>query len=142
MANLSDLHKSSLHKSDLHKSDLHKIETEFGFKYPTAFYEKLQEFIEFTETSAFRTQFPNASLVSSVDDLRSCYKIEKELKKIMIPFMLEPQLSHTDYYGFNKDGDTNELAVVVFAQHTLVNEWPGFDAFFLWVQQLCQLKHR
>jgi hypothetical protein len=122
--------------------DLHEIESKFGFKYPSAFYVKFQEFIEFTKTSAFRAQFPNASLVSSVDDLRECYKIEKELKTIMIPFMFQRQLNHTDYYGFNKQGDAVEMSVIVYAQDAIVHDWTGFDAFFLWAQQLCRSEYR
>jgi len=118
--------------------NFHEIETVFEFKYPPTFYAKFEEFIAFTETHAFRSQFPNAFLVSTLDSVKSCYKIEKELKKIMIPFMFEPQLNHLDYYGFNRDGHTDELAVVVFAQHTIVHDWSGFETFFLWVQQRCR----
>jgi hypothetical protein len=84
-----------------------------------------------TNSIAFKRAFPNAKVLLTLEDIQAAR--ESELPEDYVPFMLEQQPRHIDYYAF--DINDNKRRVIVFAEHAVVHDWPDFNAFLSWVNQ-------
>lgn len=60
---------------------------------------------------------------------------DAELPTELIPFFLQPQPNHTDYYCFYRTADENQT-IVVFADHAIVYDWPDANAFLAWLESV------
>jgi hypothetical protein len=51
----------------------------------------------------------------------------------LIPFLVDPQRHHDDYYCFDAATPGPEHGVVVFAVHAVVEAWTDLEAWLGWV---------
>jgi hypothetical protein len=56
------------------------------------------------------------------------------LPPALLPFLVNPQPRHDDYYCFELSTAAPEYGVAVFAIHTTVAAWPDLAACLRWVE--------
>lgn len=74
-------------------------------------------------------EFAPAHLVESVDEVA---RLRENLPNGLHPFMVANQQTWTDVYAL--DLSSSPPAVVVWADHAIVERWENFEAFLRWVQ--------
>jgi len=116
----------------LHIARLREIERELGFTYPSSFVDRFEEFSAISENEHFSDFMPHAQILSSVADIRLAY--QNDLPNRYIPFLLEGQPAHVDYYVFDTSTTPPEFQVSIFAVHTLVHNWSNFESFLAWLK--------
>ncbi len=113
---------------------LQTIARDLGFEYPRSFLLACDELAALSTTAPFQARFPQARLIDSVRDIRAAHAAG--VPGHLIPFLLEEQPAHIDYYCFDKRVADEQCPIVVFAVHTLVADWPDIDAFLIWLRQI------
>jgi hypothetical protein len=81
--------------------------------------------------ASVRRLFPRARFIATDDDLRTA---RVHLPPTLLPFLVDPQPPHDDYYGFELSMAAPEYGVAVFAIHTTVAAWPDLAAWLRWVE--------
>jgi hypothetical protein len=114
--------------------NLKAIEHDLDFKYPPSFIANIQTLIDLTQSPSFGQFMPQAKLLLTLTDVKTAFS--SGLPTEYIPFLLEKQLNHIDFYAFNTKSTAPEYCVVAFAIHTNVQEWENFDAFLAWLNAL------
>lgn len=99
-----------------------------------AVHERLAELVEITRQRRFTKQFPNAYLITTEVEIREARR--DGLPKHLIPFFVQLQPTHRDYYVFNKRERGIERSVGVFAVHTVVFGWDTFGDFLDWMREM------
>jgi hypothetical protein len=107
---------------------LRAIEVAFGFAYPESFKRWLR-----APQRALQS-FPRARLIDGVARIGELQG--RVLSRALLPFLMNPEPAHDDYYCFERPKTTAEPAVAVFAVHTVVATWPSFEAWREWAERL------
>ena len=102
---------------------LRLVERESKFRFPDAFWAFADEFNAIAGAPNFSDVFAQAHFATRQDVDKAW---ELGLSKSQAPFFCELQPAHTDYYCCGRNGEENEQAVVVFADHAVVSDWPSF----------------
>ena len=98
------------------------------FVYP----ERFAELVEMVQQPGFAKKFARAHLITSKAEIRDAQR--DGLPKHLVPFLVQIQPTHLDYYVFNKRERGSERSVGVVAVHTVVFGWDNFEAFLAWFQ--------
>lgn len=91
----------------------------------------------------------HALALGAVDDLRAffprgvfaldraSYRAARRdgVPKKLLPFLVDAQRAHRDYYCFDLATPAPEHAVVVFCLHAVVESWPDLAAWRAWVSR-------
>jgi hypothetical protein len=114
--------------------NLNEIEQAFGFQYPPSFYTNIDKLIKFSQSAKFAAFMPRSQLLLTLPDLKTAYL--NGLPTQYLPFLLQKQPNHIDFYAFDTESTSPEFCVAVFAVHTSVEAWDNFDTFLAWLNAL------
>jgi hypothetical protein len=104
-----------------------RLEQVSKFTCPASFLAWLDQFGDLSTKPAFGTLFVRWTVCSESDIRKARHD---GLPDDLIPFFMEPQGTHNDYYCF----DTNDDSVVVYADHAIVFRWTDFAEFLAWIR--------
>jgi hypothetical protein len=107
------------------------IEQHFNFKYPPSFLANVETIINISQTPAFAQFMPQAQLLLTLAEVKAA-NINNAAE--FLPFLLEKQPNHVDFYGFDTFTQAPEFRVAVFAKHAFVEDWDSFAHFLAWLQ--------
>ena len=111
--------------------DLAAAEQEFAFAAPEWFRIALPSLRQRLESDWFKTINPGFVSVS-IQEMSRAWK--SGLHPDLVPFCLEPQLEHIDYYCFHRALAVFNTEIVVFADHSIVHSWKNINAFLRWLE--------
>ena len=111
---------------------LNEIEQFFDFKYPPSFTANIKILTDLSQTPAFAQFIPQTQFLLTLSAVKTAFA--DGLPPDNLPFLLEKQPNHNDYYGFDIHSKAPELAVALFASHAIVETWPNFAAFLDWLK--------
>lgn len=100
------------------------VEQAYGFRFPPAFLALLDD-----PPAALRRMFPRGRFTTP-GEMRSFRSTEPRL----LPFLIDEQPAHQDFYCFDAAAPADDPRVVVFAVHSTVAEWPNLSAWLAWVE--------
>jgi len=109
-------------------NQLAALEAKRDFRFPPSF----RAFAD-DPPAAFRRVFPYGRFVAHARELGELQ--QGLLSPRLVPFLVDPQPAHRDYYCFDRDSPAPEHAVVVFAVHTTVASWPNFTSWLAWLAE-------
>jgi len=107
---------------------LSSLEAAFGFVFPPSY----RGLIENLPTP-LRRSFARARFVTSADEIRRVHR--KLMPSSLLPFLVEPQPHHDDYYCFDRSTTPPEYGIAVFAIHTTVAKWQSLADWLRWVEK-------
>ena len=107
---------------------LSKLETAFSFRFPPAYLAFIERL-----PAPFLDSLPRARFVVSADEIRDAHR--EGMPPTLMPFLIESQPRHADYYCFDSSTTAPEYAVVVFAVHVTVAQWTNLADWIKWLEQ-------
>ena len=112
--------------------NLKDVERVIGFIYPSGFLKNRARLSGIFGKKKFKLRFPNASIIDSVESIRSAHN--DVLPNNLIPFMAISQIGSIDYYVFDRNAVGENFKTYVFSVHTIVHEWESFENFLDWLE--------
>lgn len=112
-------------------NELTNAERYFDFSSPSEFRNSLPQLRQILDSLAF--QKSNLGFVAlTASGMTSAW--ENGLPNDLVPFCLQPQSNHVDYYCFHRKTNETDSRIMVFADHAIVYDWPDVYAFLKWLQ--------
>ena len=115
----------------MHDNELATAEHEHNFSAPPEFRVALPQLRRILESVTFLETHPGFRAVT-VADMKTAWN--SELPTDLVPFCLQQQLTHNDYYCFQRTNSGNIPKIVVFADHAIVYNWQDVAAFLQWLE--------
>lgn len=111
--------------------DLATAEQEFAFAAPEWFRIALPTLRQRLESDWFKTLNPGFVSVS-IEEMSRAWSTG--LPPDLVPFCLQRQREHIDYYCFHRILPACNTEIVVFADHAVVQSWKNINAFLRWLE--------